>query len=429
MSKALPMLAVLAFATIGCGDTTPPKLTDDPIAVGPTDWPWWRGPTGDGVADAKQTVPLTWSEKENILWKAEIPGRGHSSPTIVGDQVFLATAEPERQAQLVLCLDRKTGNKLWQTDVHVGGLLPEKNAKASSASSTVACDGKRVFISFLTNGAIYTTALDREGKKLWQVKVSDFVSHQGFGASPTLVGPLVLVSADNKGGGVIVGLDRESGKTVWSVDRPKLPNYTTPVVLTIDGKEQAILIGCDMVTSLDPLTGKKLWESKGATTECVTSTVTDGKHVFTTGGYPKNHVAAMRADGSGKVDWENGSRVYVPSMLFLDGYLYALQDAGMAVCVKADTGKQVWTSGRLGKGAGFTASPVRVGEHIFAISEAGTTFVFKATPDGFKQVSENQLGTDAFASPAICGDRIYLRIGTTSAGKRQEVLYCVGKQK
>jgi outer membrane protein assembly factor BamB len=124
--------------------------------------------------------------------------------------------------------------------------------------------------------------------------------------------------------------------------------------------------------------------------------------------------------------WENGSRVYVPSMLILDGYLYAVQDGGTATCVKADTGKQVWSSGRLGKSAGFTASPVRVGEHIFALSEAGTTFVFKATPDGFKSVAENQLGMDAFASPAVCGGRIYLRVGTTTAGKRQEVLYCVG---
>ena len=196
------------------------------------------------------------------------------------------------------------------------------------------------------------------------------------------------------------------------------------MLLTVGGKDQLILIGCDLVTSLDPLTGKTLWESKGATTECVTSTVTDGTHVFTSGGYPKNHVSAVRADGSGKIDWENTTRVYVPSMLIRDGHLYAVQDGGSAVCWKAATGKPAW-SGRLG--GTFFASPVRVGEHILAINEAGRAYVFRASPDGLKVEAENQLGTEAYASPVVCGGRVYLRVATTPGGKRQEWLYCVGK--
>jgi outer membrane protein assembly factor BamB len=239
------------------------------------------------------------------------------------------------------------------------------------------------------------------------------------------VGSLVLVSADNKGGGAIVGLERETGKEVWRVDRPKLPNYTSPMLFTIAGKEQIILIGCDMITSLDPLTGKQLWEAKGATTECVTSTVTDGTHVFTTGGYPKNHVSAVRADGSGKVDWENTTRVYVPSMLIRDGHLYAVQDGGTATCWKAETGKVAW-SGRLG--GTFFASPVRVGDHILAPNEGGRTYVFRAAPDGLKIEAENQLGDEEYASPVVCGNRVYLRPATTSGGKRQEWVYCIGKE-
>jgi outer membrane protein assembly factor BamB len=196
------------------------------------------------------------------------------------------------------------------------------------------------------------------------------------------------------------------------------------MLLTVDGREQVILTGCDMVTSLDPLSGKTLWESKGATTECVTSTVTDGKHVFTSGGYPKNHVSAVRADGSGKIDWENTTRVYVPSMLIRDGYLYAVQDGGTAVCWKSDTGKQVW-SGRLG--GTFVASPVRLGDHILATSETGRTYIFRASPDRLKIEAENQLGDQMYASPVVCGGRIYLRVATTTGGKRQEWLCCVGK--
>src|SRR5205814_107416 len=149
----------------------------------------------------------------------------------------------------------------------------------------------------------------------WQTKITDYVLHQGFGSSPAVYQSLVIVSADNKGTGVIAGLNRVTGKIVWKQERPKTPNYTSPIILRVDDREQLLFTGCDLVTSFDPLTGKKLWEIGGSTTECVTSTVTDGQLIFTSGGYPKNHLSAVRADGSGKIVWENKTRVYVPSLL------------------------------------------------------------------------------------------------------------------
>src|SRR5262249_44833369 len=210
-----------------------------------------------------------------------------------------ATADHEREVQSLLCYHRQTGKRLWQTEVHRGGFEKKGNSKSSLASSTVACDGRRVFINFLHAGAIYTTALNREGKLLWQTKVTDYVLHQGFASSPAVYGPLVIVSADNKGGGVIAALDRATGKSVWKRERPKLPNYTSPIILNVAGRDQLLLTGCDLVTSLDPLTGKTLWEIQGSTTECVTSTVTDGQLIFTSGGFPPNHVSAVRNRGSG----------------------------------------------------------------------------------------------------------------------------------
>src|SRR5262249_21132207 len=133
-----------------------------------------------------------------------------------------------------------------------------------------------------------------------------------------------------------------SGKVVWKHARPKTPNYASPIILNAAGRDQLVFTGCDLVASYEPLTGKLLWQVKGSTTECVTSTVTDGRHVFTSGGYPKNHVSAVLADGSGKVVWENGTRVYVPSMLVREGHLYAVLDAGVAVCWECGTGKEVW---------------------------------------------------------------------------------------
>lgn len=420
MQRILPFLAV---ALLGCGES--PNAPDaNRITVAATDWPWWRGPDRNGVAAADQHPPMKWSATENVLWKSPVPGRGHGSPIVVGDQVFLAAADPDKEVQSVLCFDKKSGKQLWETPVHKGGFEKKGNAKTTLASCTPACDGQRVFVNFLNGGAVYTTALSREGKQLWQTKVSEFVTHQGFGSSPAVYEGLVLVSSDHKGGGVIVGLERATGKVAWSRERPKVPNYASPIILKVAGRDQLIMTGCDLVTGLDPRTGKELWETKGSTTETVTSTVTDGQLVFTSGGYPKNHVSAVHADGSGKVAWENGSRVYVPSMLVRDGHLYAVQDAGTAVCWKSDTGKEVW-KGRL-EGT-FSSSPVLVGEHIFATNEAGKTFIFNATPKGFDLVGENQLGDEAFATPTFCGDRIYTRVAVTKEGKRQEWLYCLGK--
>jgi len=392
--------------------------------LAPSDWPWWRGPTRDGAAVAEQSPPTKWSETENVAWKVAIPGKGHGSPTVVGDRVFLATADPETQTQLVLCFDRKTGKERWRNEIHRGGFETKGNAKSTLASSSLACDGSRVFINFLNAGGIHTTALDLDGKKFWQTKVTDYVLHQGFGSSPAIYGPLVIVTADNKGTGLIAGLDRASGKIVWSRERPKLPNYASPIILPIAGKDQLLIVGCDLVTALDPLTGKELWETKGSTTEVVTSTVTDGKLVFTSGGYPKNHLAAYRADGSGSLAWENGTRVYVPSVLVRGEYLYGVTDAGFATCWACATGKEVWKERLAGT---FSASPILVGDVLYATSEAGKTFLFKATPDGFTSLGENALGDETMASPAICGSRIYMRVATKKDGRRQEFLYSLGK--
>jgi len=389
-----------------------------------TDWPWWRGPNHNGIASDRQKPPHEWSASKNILWKSPVPGRGHGSPIVVGKQVVLVTADLKRDVQTMLCYDRDSGELVWKTDVHTGGVFKGGNQKATQASTTPACDGERFFVNLLNKNAIYTTALSRSGKKLWQRKISDYVVHQGYGSSPFIYKSLILVSADNKGGGAVCALKRDSGDVVWRVDRPKKPNYPSPVVMRVAGREQLLLSGCDLVSSFDPLTGKKLWEIEGATTECVTTTVTDGKLIFTSGGYPRNHVSAVRADGSGEVVWTNGVRVYVPSMIVADGYLYGVTDAGVATCWNSSTGKNQW-KGRLG--GTFTSSPILAAGHIFATNERGKSFVFKASPTGFELVATNEIHGEVFATPAICDSRVYLRFAERRDGKRREMICCIGK--
>jgi outer membrane protein assembly factor BamB len=390
-------------------------------AVNPrTDWPCWRGPTRDGIAPPGQNPPLHWSETEGVLWKAPVPGRGHGSPTVVGDGVYLAIADAENQS--ILCLNRDTGQRVWETKVHAGKADPGHHSNSSAASSTVACDGSRLYINFLNDGAVYTSALDLDGKLVWQHKVCDFATHQGFGSSPVLYEKLVIVSADNRGGGVIAALNRETGEMVWSQPRPKIPNYTSPAVVQACGRTQVVLAGCNLISSFDPANGKKLWELNGSTEECVVTPVTDGTRIFTSGGYPKNHTVAVLADGSSRVAWQNTARVYVPSMIQKEGYLYAVMDAGLAVCWAADTGTEMWKE-RLG--GDFFASPVMVGNRIYATNVRAKTFVFEATSKHFEILAQNQLGDEAYASPVVCGGRIYLRVAT-HADKRQEYLYCIG---
>ena len=387
------------------------------------DWPFWRGPNANGIAAADQSPPLAWSSTQNVVWKAPIPGRGHSSPIVVGESVILATAEEDREIQSVLCYDRRTGAEKWRTPVHQGGLDRKGNKKTTQASATVACDGERLIVNFLNQGAVYTTALSLEGKQLWQTKVSDFATHQGFGSSPTLFGPLAFVATDSKSGGLVAALERATGKIAWQVPRPTQPNYASATVVRAAGRDQLVVQGCDVVASFEPLTGKKLWEVPASTTECVTTLVTDGERVFASGGYPRKHVQAIAADGSGKTAWENAAQVYVPSMIVHRGCLFAVQDPGVAMCWKCDTGEELWTK-RLG--GTFTASLVLVGENLFATNESGQTFIFKADPAKFERVAENKLGDEVYATPAICSSRIYMRVVEKANGQRQEMLYCLG---
>lgn len=421
LTVALMASAVEPFGRSGgaCGDES---VVTAFAGINDRDWPSWRGPTHDGRAPASQTVPLAWSDTENVLWTADIPGRGSSSPTVVGDRVYLTSCDEAVGSQSVYAYERSTGRVVWANQVHAGGAM-RKHERSTGASSSVACDGERLFVAFPTAGAVVITALALAGEQIWQTTLCEYRIHQGYGASPFLYEDTVLVAADHSGGGAIAALDRRTGNVVWKRERPPTPNYSSPIVFRLFGRDQLILTGCDKVISYDPATGDTLWEREGATTECVTTPVTDGERVFTSGGYPKNHISAVRADGSATIDWENGEREYVPSMIVHKGHLYGVLDAGIAVCWEAASGRQTWKR-RLG--GNFSGSAVLLGDTIFATSEAGETHVFRASPDRFESLAVNKLGDEAWATPSICGDRIYLRVAFGTGDERREKLVCIG---
>ena len=426
MNCRILLIAAMSLGSFYASDAVQAQSSTE-ISVAPTDWAWWRGPNRNGVA-ANQTPPASWDDTSNILWKVPVPGRGHGSPTIVGDRVFLATAEEDQEIQSVMCFDRNSGEVLWQTPIHKGGFTIEgrqPNVRASMASATPSCDGERVFINFMNNNAVYVTALTVGGKQLWQKKVTDYITHQGYGSSTALYGPLVIVSADNKGGGAIAAYDRLSGDLVWSHKRPELPNYTSPIILPLDGKDQLLLTGCNLISSYAPLTGELNWEVEGATTECVTSTVSDGTVLVTSGGYPDKHTAVVKGDGSGAALWSIENMVYVPSVLIHEGHLYVVSDSGEVYCYELQRGTIAWEDRIRAK---FAASPVLVGDQIFATGINGSTYIFKASPKAFELLAENTVNADDVqASAAICGNRVYLRVAQGRNADRQEMLYCIGE--
>ncbi len=393
---------------------------------GDRDWPWWRGPSRNGVA-AAAPVPVTFSDATGYLWKAPVPGRGHSSPIVVGDRVYLATADEPSQTQSVLAFSRVNGELLWSEQISQGGFPAKNHPKNTEATPTVACDGERLFASFFHHEAIHVTALNLAGKKVWHKNLGHYNPKRyeyGYAPSPLIYRDTVIISAEYDGKSFLVALRRNNGQEVWRTPRPSNISFSSPVVANLAGRDQLLLSGGDQVASFDPVSGKPLWTAKGTTTATCGTVVWQDDVVFASGGFPGSETIAIRADGSGTVVWKNNQKCYEQSLLAHDGYVYALTGQGIAFCWRTTDGREMWRQRLKGP---VSASPVIAGDNIYWANELGTLFVIKADPDKFELVAENQVGTDSFPSPAICGGQIFLRVGDSSSGKREEFLYCFGQ--
>ena len=429
------LLGFVALFAAGCGRprvepvvevravATAASSTDavEQISTSADDWPGWRGPNSDGIATGP-AVPTKWSETENVIWKVEIPGRGHSSPIIIGERIYLETADEKEETQSVLCLDRSNGKSLWQSTLHKGKFERAMHKENTQASSTLTCDGERLFALFLNGGHIWATALDLNGHEIWKQDVGAFDSKFGYSSSPALYKSLLILAADHQQGGFVAALNRQSGEVVWRKKRPAKSSYASPRVISLGGRDQMILGGCNELCSYDPLTGEELWRTKGTADAGVGPAVVDGDLIFASGGYPEQNTLAVNA--SGKLVWEQKVKSYVPSMLTSDGYLYLVPDDGVFRCYEAKTGTEKW---KQRVGGNFRVSPILSGGQIYTTDMSGKTTVFKASPDAFELVAENQLGTESFSSPAVSRGQLFLRVTDSSKGPRQEWIYCIGQ--
>jgi outer membrane protein assembly factor BamB len=194
-------------------------------------------------------------------------------------------------------------------------------------------------------------------------------------------------------------------------------------VANVAGREQLLISGCELVSSYDPKTGKLLWSAPGTTMATCGTMVWSGDLAIASGGYPKAETICVKADGSGQVVWKNKQKCYEQSMIVHNGYVYAVTDLGVGICLRASDGELMWQQRLKGP---VSASPVLVGDTIYQTVEDGTTYVFKANPQKFELVATNKLGNEGFATMAVCGNRIYVRTAKTERGQRQEYLYCLG---
>ncbi len=384
-------------------------------------WATWRGPHGNGIATS-DTAPVAWSESEGIAWQVDVPGRGHGSPIVVDDLVLLATARDTEQQQSIVAFDRQSGAQAWETIVHEGNFpsSSELHNKGTNANGTLASNGQLVFGGFFNDGKVWATALQLDGTTAWQTDLGEFVSIFGFAPSPVLYKSLVIYAVDHSGGGHITAVDSETGKVAWRIRRPAVNSHSSPYIARIAGEDQLLICGCNLVASYDPATGQENW-STTATSETTCGTmVAQDDLVFAAGGYPDRQTICL--DASGNKVWENRTKVYEPSLLAVPSGLFAVSDDGIAYCWDPKSGDERWKK-RLG--GNFSSSPVYCGGNIYASDLGGRTYVFQADANGFRQVSENRLGNDSYASPAIVQGQIFMRVGFGQGRDRKEKLVCI----
>jgi outer membrane protein assembly factor BamB len=388
--------------------------------VSAENWPGWRGPHGDGTASDDPRIPVKWSMADDVIWKCPLAGKGHSSPIIWKDRIFVVSALPESEERVLICIDRLNGSALWQQKVL--DAPPERiHTLNSLASSTPVTDGKSVFVSFLDGEEMFIAAYDFSGKKLWERHPGGFSSVHGYCSSPILWKDKLIINGDHDGDAYIVALDKKNGETLWKTERPnKTRSYCTPIIREIDGRTQMILSGSKSVTSYDPNDGSLHWLIDGPTEQFVASLVYNGDLLFMTCGFPEHHMLAIKPDGNGNVSdthivWRTTrSASYVPSPVAIGPYFLVVSDGGVASCFVAKTGERTWNERLPGR---HSASAIAVNGLAYFLSDQGIMSVIRPGKE-FDVVEENEIGEECNASPAIYDGKFYIR------GDKH--LFCIG---
>ncbi len=419
MSRLLPAIVIVITTAQAFAAEIPERY-----------WPRWRGPADIGSA-ALADCPVTWNKDEGLLWKVELPGIGCSTPVVWDNHILLTSAANGLDS--VVAYDWK-GGQLWKTPV--GQEIPGKHRNGSGSNPSVVTDGERVFAYFKSGNL---AGLDLSGQVLWQTNLQERFGkvklYWDLGTSPTLTTRDVVVAVMHGGESFLAAFDQRTGELTWKVPRNyKVPtecdhSYATPIVVDQDGKETILVWGAEHLTAHSATDGKELWSCAGFNPEekrnwvQVASFVVEGDIAVIPYGRG-SRLAGIRLSGKGDVSATNrlwtrenvGS--FVPSPSIADGKVFVVRDGGDVVCVNAKTGETVWQDRFPKNRAKFYASPTLAGDRLYAPREDGVVLV-ASVKDGFKLLSENDMGERLIASPVPIGNRLLIR--------GEEHLFCVGK--
>ncbi len=398
-------------------------------ATAQAQWPEFRGPNGTGVS-TEQGVPVTWSETQHVKWKTPIHGRAWSSPIVQGSQVWLTTATEDGTQLFAIAVDRDSGKIIHDVKLFDNPNPQFAHPFNSHASPTPVAEPGRVYVTF---GAAGTAALEAQSAKvLWTRRDLECNHYRGAGSSPILFGDLLILHYDGSDVQYLVGLNKHTGETVWrtprSIDFQDLgPDgkpmaegdlrkaFSTPQIVTVNGKPLLISMGAKATYGYDPLTGRERWRVEERTSHSASTRPVAGHGlVYLPTGFPRGQLLAVRPDGSGDVTgthvaWRQTRGIpNKPSVLLVGDLLFMVNDAGIASAVDARTGEIVWTA-RVG--GTYSASPVAAEGRVYLFSEDGKTTVFEAGRS-FKLLAENTLDDGGLASPAIAARSLFLRTRT-----------------
>ncbi|EDL61711.1 hypothetical protein PM8797T_05400 [Gimesia maris DSM 8797] len=400
-----------------------------PQSLSAEEWFEFRGPTGQGHSTEK-ALPVQWSPTEHVLWKTDVPGVGWSSPIVVGKKIYLTTAVPKKaetdpeQSLRLVCLDLETGKTLWNKEIfqETKETAQRIHKKNSHASPTPVSDGKVIYVHFGTHG---TACLTLDGDVVWKTNELKYEMQHGNGGSPIIVDDKLVVICDGKGANFIVALDRNTGKIAWKVDRNvegrKKFSFGTPLLITVDGEQQIVAPGTDVISGHSPKDGKEIWHLNYDGYSVIPRPVFSHGLIFVTTSYDRPTLLAIRPDGKGDVTethlaWSNKTQIpHTPSLLMVGDELYAISDKGIGQCFDAKTGELIWKE-RVG--GNFSASPLYADGKIYFQSEEGETTII-APGKTYKEIGRNHLKEPTLASYAVAGDTLLIRTKTQ--------LYRIGK--
>lgn len=397
-----------------------------------TGWPEFRGPAGDGHAPKNARLPVTWSETNNVRWKTAIHDKGWSSPVLWDNQIWLTTATEDGTRLFAVCVDARSG-KILHDLLLFEVETPQYCHKFNSyASPTPAIEAGRVYVTF---GAPGTAALDtRTGKVLWSRRDFECNHYRGAGSSPILYQNLLILHFDGSDHQYIVALDKNTGKTVWRVNRsidfqdldkdgkPMMEGdlrkaFATPQIVNLQGHTLLISQGAKAQYAYDPLTGQEYWRFEERSCHSASGRPLYGNGLlYMTCGFSRGTLLALRPNPQdprqppAEVWKTNRSMPSKPSPLLIGDTLFVVDDGGLASCLDAQTGQEIW---RERIGGNYSASPLYAPATglIYCFSEDGKVTVLKAGRR-YEKVAENRHESGFMASPAVTGNALILRTRT-----------------